>query len=125
MQSYGYSEEEAARDFAAAVLEESGTAKVPPRTQPLKYFSAQVTSLLKCRCPANMAHLRQSRPDSGLAFQVNILRIFEVVPFSVGGGTAGHFAATIREESGTAKVPTRPISVLIHPAREANLPLYN
>ena len=37
------------------------------------------------RCEANMAHIRQSKPDSGLGFQVKILAKNEV-PSSVGGG---------------------------------------
>ena len=36
------------------------------------------------RCRANMAHIRQSRPDSGLGFQVHVLTLFEVVPSSLG-----------------------------------------
>ena len=31
---------------------------------------------------ANMAHMRQSRPDSGLAFKVKVLKIIQVVPSS-------------------------------------------
>ena len=38
-----------------------------------------------CRCRANMAHIRQSRPDSGLLFQVQGLKGFRGVPFSRGG----------------------------------------
>ena len=33
----------------------------------------------------NMAHTRQSRPDSGLGLQVNVLHTVEVVPSSLGG----------------------------------------
>ena len=33
-----------------------------------------------------MAHIRQSRPDSGLDFQVEILKRIEVVPSSLGSG---------------------------------------
>jgi len=33
-----------------------------------------------------MAHIRQSRPDSGLGFQVKVLKIFYVVLFSLGLG---------------------------------------
>ena len=36
------------------------------------------------RCQANMAHIRQSRPDSGNGFQVQVHQPFEVVPFSLG-----------------------------------------
>jgi len=37
-----------------------------------------------CRCTANMAHVRQSRPDSGLGFQLKVLKPFEAVPSSLG-----------------------------------------
>ena len=36
------------------------------------------------RCRANMAHVRQSRPDYGLVFQVKVPTTFEVVPSSLG-----------------------------------------
>jgi len=35
-------------------------------------------------CRANMAHIRQSRPDSGPGFQVTVLKTFRVVPSSLG-----------------------------------------
>jgi len=38
------------------------------------------------RCGANMAHVKQSRPDSGLGFQVEVLEIFQVVPSSQTNG---------------------------------------
>ena len=38
------------------------------------------------RCPANMAHIRQSRPDSGLGFQVKVLKTLKVVPSLLGSG---------------------------------------
>jgi len=41
---------------------------------------------VRTRCRANMAHVRQSRPDSGLGFQVKVLKPFKVVPFSLGSG---------------------------------------
>ena len=34
------------------------------------------------RCRANMAHIRQSRPDSGRGFQVEVLKTYQVVPSS-------------------------------------------
>ena len=43
--------------------------------------------LLGVMCRANMAHIRQSRPDSNLGFQVRVLTIFLVVPFSLGSGS--------------------------------------
>ena len=39
------------------------------------------------RCRTSMAHTRQSRPDSGLGFQVKVLKTFQVVPSSLGSGT--------------------------------------
>jgi hypothetical protein len=36
---------------------------------------------------ANMAHLRQSRPDSDLGFQVNVIKTFPVVPTWLGSGS--------------------------------------
>ena len=41
------------------------------------------------RCRANMASIRQSRPDSGLGFQVKALKNFLVVPSSLERGTSG------------------------------------
>ena len=48
------------------------------------------------RCRANMTHVRQSRPDSGLGFQVKI-RKSQVVPSSLGsfwGGGANPSTST-------------------------------
>ena len=42
--------------------------------------------LRACRCRANMAHTRQSRPDYGLGFQVKVPKTFYVVPSSVAIG---------------------------------------
>ena len=40
-----------------------------------------------CRsCRANVAHTRQSGPDSGLSFKVKVLKTFQVVPSSLGSG---------------------------------------
>ena len=36
------------------------------------------------RCGANIAHIGQSRPDSGLDFQIKVLDTFEVVPPTLG-----------------------------------------
>ena len=41
------------------------------------------------RCQANMVHVRQSRPDYGLGFQVNVLKRFCGVPSSLGKGPGG------------------------------------
>ena len=39
-------------------------------------------------CRANVAPTLQSRPDSGLGFEVKVLTTFQVVPFSLGSGIA-------------------------------------
>jgi len=38
------------------------------------------------RCRANIAQIRQSRPDSELGSQVQFLKVFEVVPSWLGSG---------------------------------------
>ena len=45
-----------------------------------------VTHKHRYRCRANMAHVRQSRPGTGLDFQVEVLKTFEGVPSSPGSG---------------------------------------
>ena len=40
------------------------------------------------RYRANMEHIRQSRPNSGLGFQVKVLETFKVALYSLGSGTA-------------------------------------
>ena len=40
-------------------------------------------------CRAKMTHIRQSKPDSGLGFQVKVLKPFEGVPSSLGNGASG------------------------------------
>ena len=45
------------------------------------------------RCRANMAQIRQSRPDSRLAFQVKVLKPFEVVRSSLECGIGLHRVA--------------------------------
>ena len=58
------------------------------RTPPPQVFSnnvwhslyvLQIVDALLLRCPANMAHIRQSRPDSGLCFQVKVLQMWVTV----------------------------------------------
>ena len=51
---------------------------------------------------ANMAHARQSRPDSGLGLQVKVLQTVEVVPSSLGGAclTAGKRTWHIQDSHG-------------------------
>ena len=50
------------------------------------------------RCPANMAQIRQSRPDSGLDFQVEVLKTFCVVPSWPGSGTEN--APSVNDKGG-------------------------
>ena len=57
------------------------------------------------RCRANVAHLRQSRPDYGLGFQVKFLKTFQVVPFS--------FATPVRRERKRDRVTERQRVVLL------------
>ena len=60
----------------------------PCRTCALAVFAS-------CRCGANMAHIRQSRPDYGLGFQAQALKISSAVPSCLdavierGGGDRG------------------------------------
>jgi len=53
---------------------------------PLPSMPPQLTGPPSFRCRANMAHVRQSRPDSGLGFQAKVLKIFSSVPSSFGPG---------------------------------------
>jgi len=41
------------------------------------------------RYRSNMAHIRQSRPDCGLGFQVKAPKTLQVVPSSLGSGRQG------------------------------------
>ena len=43
------------------------------------------------RCRANMAHIRQSRPDSGLGFQVIVLKPFKLLPLRSEAVVGMHF----------------------------------
>ena len=58
-----------------------------------------LTASIQVESRANMAHIRQSRPDSGLGFQANALKTVEGVPFSLGSGHPG----PISSEYGTYK----------------------
>ena len=46
------------------------------------------TDSLGNRCRANSANVRQSSPDSGLDFQVNVLNAFQVAVSSLGSGSS-------------------------------------
>jgi len=45
--------------------------------------------------PGAVAHIWQSRPDSGLGFQVKVLTTSSVVPFSFDSGTRIHIQASL------------------------------
>ena len=54
--------------------------------------------VLPHRCAErHMAHTRQSRPDSGLGFQVKVDQTFQVVPSSRGSGLDTDVARTLLE----------------------------
>ena len=48
--------------------------------------SSMVKRVASNRFRANMAHTRQSRPDSGLGFQVKLVKPYQVVPSLLGSG---------------------------------------
>jgi len=48
--------------------------------------SAPVPIWFGCAYREIMAHIRQSRPDSGLGFHVKVVETFNVVPSSLGSG---------------------------------------
>ena len=50
------------------------------------YIKLRETFGSAAQLSANMAHITQSRPDSGLGFQVNVLNLFYVVPSSPNSG---------------------------------------
>ena len=57
----------------------------PPEPQgDLHHFCNASTRTI--RCPANMEHVRQSRPDSGLDLEVEDLKTIPFVPFSLNRG---------------------------------------
>ena len=51
------------------------------------------------RCRANMAHIRQSRPDSGLGFQAKVLKTFRDVPYLIGRGRGARRASNASAKS--------------------------
>ena len=51
-----------------------------------------------------MAHVRQSRPDSGLGFQIKMLATFEIVPNSLGSGPHTAIASGFDVEGGEFRV---------------------
>ena len=60
----------------------------PPQLLPRSFpavFSTRQEGLNRCR--ANMAHIRQSRPYSGLGFEVKFRKPFQLVPSLLASGT--------------------------------------
>ena len=58
-----------------------------PNQSPILWCTRRVqiqNSMYRCR--ANLAHVRQSAPDSGPGFRVKVLTTFEVVPSLLGSG---------------------------------------
>jgi len=51
------------------------------------------------RCRANVAHIRQSGPDSGHGFKAKVHKIFVVVPSSVGSGSPMGLFISFREST--------------------------
>ena len=65
----------ATKSYAAQIRALLGTAS--------HFCGVVVLKLLTDRCRANVAHMRQSRPDSGLDFHFKVLKTVLVVPFSL------------------------------------------
>ena len=53
---------------------------------------------------ANSAHIRQSRPDSGLVFQVKVLETLEAVPLALLYGPPHPLMPSVRIEGREARV---------------------
>jgi len=62
------------------------SAPVPTSSSPTSQVTTPSPRGFGSRYRANMAHLRQSRQDSGLDFQVKVLKRLQVVPFLLGSG---------------------------------------
>ena len=90
------------RDVVRSELQAGGT-QVGQESVARGRCGASVIRLMRCRCRANLANIRQPRSDYGLGFQVKVLKTFEVVPSSLGSGLATHFNSreekTIEEKS--------------------------
>ena len=68
----------------------------------------RLRTVQKIRCRAKMAHISQSRPDSGLGFKAHVFKTFEVVHSSLGIGSTcspGEFIRTsiVDKYSGSKK----------------------
>jgi len=53
---------------------------VAPLIPPHVKFWGETSECCTDSCRVDMTHVRQSRPDSGLVFQVKVLKSFQVVP---------------------------------------------
>jgi hypothetical protein len=66
-----------------------------------------------------MAHMRQSKPDSSLGFQVKVLATLQVVPSSLGSAGQLSVARTRRQEVSDLSRPTleqfKPQLYTLHP----------
>ena len=60
--------------------------RLPGKTAPVIACTEGFGCGVQGRCRANMAHIRQSRPDSGLGFQATVLETVEVVSSLPGSG---------------------------------------
>ena len=49
---------------------------------------ASILGIMLCHCRANMAHTRQSRPDSALGFLVKVVNFLGVGPFPLVRGSS-------------------------------------
>ena len=52
---------------------------------------------------ANMAHIRQTNPDSGGGFKFKVLEMFQDVPSSLGRGAAVRLGLQLRVRTGLAR----------------------
>jgi hypothetical protein len=57
-----------------------------PETRCIKKNESETRRTRPLRCRADVAHIRQSGPDSGLGFKVKVLSKFQVVASSLGSG---------------------------------------
>jgi len=64
--------------------------RISPAGTPLRVRSLAALLPPGARSRANMAHIRQSRPDSGLGFQAKVLERCQVVRSSLGRGRLRH-----------------------------------
>ena len=78
----------------------------PARTRLQSVHTLYSLSMYSTRCQENMAHIRESRPDSGqsrpdssLGFQVRALETFDVVPSLLGSGPETALSGPTRLDS--------------------------